>query len=183
MIKTDLSRFTIGDYQPGNKLIILLWACINYFIFNSAIPWPSGLKASLLRLFGAKVGQGLVLKIRVRIKCPWRLTIGNHCWVGEDVWIDNLEYVTIGDHVCLSQGALLLTGNHDYSRSDFPYRLGSILIEDGVWIGARATVCPGVSCGSHSILTVQSVATRDLEPWQIYSGNPAGVVRTRKMNA
>ncbi len=138
-----------------------------------------GLKVFLLRAFGAKVGVGLVLKIRVRIKYPWRLRIGDHCWIGESVWIDNLEDVVIGNHVCLSQGALLLTGNHDYTVSSFPYRLGRIVIEDGVWIGARAVVCPGVVCGSHAILTVNSVAARSLEGWKVYVGNPARDTRER----
>jgi putative colanic acid biosynthesis acetyltransferase WcaF len=180
---TDLSKFNLGDYRPGNKLVIFSWSLINYFIFNSALPWPQSFKSALLRLFGAKVGQGLVLKIKVRIKYPWRLIIGDHCWIGEDVWIDNLEQVTIGNHVCLSQGALLLTGNHDYSKPDFPYRLGKITLEDGTWIGACSVVCPGVTARSHAILTVNSVATRDMEPWMIYSGNPAIPVRNRKMDA
>lgn len=148
---------------------------------NSAFPWPYGLKSRLLRLFGAKVGQGLVIKAKVRIKNPWRLSIGDHCWIGEEVWIDNLEDVTIGDHVCISQGALLLTGNHDYTLPDFPYRLGKITLEDGVWIGARSVVCPGVTCSSHAILTVNSTATKHLEAWQIYAGNPAAFVRERVM--
>lgn len=180
-MKTDLSRFNTGQYSAGPKWKVLSWYFINYYIFNSAFPWPYGFKSSLLRLFGAKVGKGLVIKTKVRVKNPWRLTIGDHCWIGESVWIDNLEDVTLGSHVCLSQGALLLTGNHDYTAGDFPYRLGKITLEDGVWIGAGSVVCPGVQCGSHAILTVNSVATRHMEPWQIYTGNPASFVRNRVM--
>lgn len=178
-MRTDLSKFTTGDYRAGPKWKIVVWLFFNYCILNSAFPWPYGLKRVLLQLFGAKVGKGLVIKTKVRIKYPWRLVIGDHCWIGESVWIDNLEDVVLGDHVCLSQGALLLTGNHDYKAIDFPYRLGRIRIADGAWIGARATVCPGVTCGSHAILTVNSVATKDMEDWGIYTGNPAIVVRER----
>jgi putative colanic acid biosynthesis acetyltransferase WcaF len=180
---TDLSRFRLGDYRPGNKWRVSAWFLVNYFIFNSAVPWPQSFKSFLLRLFGATVGKGLVLKVRVRIKYPWRLVIGDHCWLGEDVWIDNLEQVTIGNHVCLSQGAMLLTGNHDYSKPDFPYRLGKITLQDGVWLGARSVVCPGVVAGSHAILTVNSVATRNMESWQVFSGNPATPVRERTIGA
>jgi len=119
----------------------------------------------------------------VRVKNPWRLVIGDHCWLGEAVWIDNLADVRIGSHVTLSQGALLLTGNHDYTRSDFPYRLGEITLEDGVWVGAQSVVCPGVTCHSHAILTVGSVATRSLDAWGIYAGNPAKFVRERVINS
>jgi putative colanic acid biosynthesis acetyltransferase WcaF len=179
-MQTDLSKFTIGDYKNGSKIKVTVWYFINYFIFNSAFPWPYKFKVALLRLFGSKVGDGVVIKTKVKIKNPWRLTIGDHTWIGESVWIDNLEDVSIGKNVCISQDAMLLTGNHDYTKTDFPYRLGKITLHDGTWIGAKSVVCPGVVCRSHSILTVNSVATKDLEQWSIYSGNPASFVRVRK---
>lgn len=178
-MQTDLSQFDIGDYHTGNKMKVIIWYIVNYLIFKSSIPWPYKFKVLLLRLFGARIGKGIVIKPNVRIKCPWRITIGNYCWIGEDVWIDNLGEVEIGSNVCLSQGAMLLTGNHDYTLSDFPYRLGNIKIENGVWIGAKSIVCPGVTCKSHSVLTVNSVASNILEESQIYSGNPATFIRQR----
>lgn len=180
-MQTDLSKFSIEGYKKGPKWKVVVWFFFNYFILNSTIPWPSRFKSFILRLFGAQVGVGLVIRIKVRIKNPWRLTIGNHCWIGEDVWIDNLENVKIGNNVCISQGAMLLTGNHDYTISSFPYRSEGIQIEDGVWIGAKSVVCPGVICKSHSILTVNSVATRVMEEWNIYAGNPAQLIRSRVM--
>jgi putative colanic acid biosynthesis acetyltransferase WcaF len=182
-IKTDLSKFTIGRYYAGPRAKVLIWSIVNYFIFYSSIPWPITLKRFLLRLFGAKIGSNLIVKTGVRIKYPWKLTIGNNCWLGESVWIDNLEQVDIGNNVNLSQGAMLLTGNHDYTISSFPYRLGPIVLADGVWIGAKAVVCPAVVCHSHAILTVSSVANKDLEAWGIYAGNPAQFIRKRVMKA
>lgn len=178
-MKTDLSKFNVGGYKAGPKWKVISWFFLNYLIINSIIPWPYRFKSFLLRLYGAKVGIGVVIKTKVRIKNPWRLTIGNYCWIGEDVWIDNLENVEIGNNVCISQGAMLLTGNHDYTISSFPYRLAEIVIEDGVWIGAKSTVCPGVICRTHSILTVNSVASKEMEEMKIYSGNPALFVRCR----
>lgn len=180
---TNLAAFNTGNYYAGPKWKVLLWYFCNYYIFNSAFPWPYSLKGRLLKLFGARIGKGFVIKTKVRIKYPWLLTVGDHCWIGESVWIDNLAPVTLGNHVCLSQGALLLTGNHDYKRADFPYRLGPINIDNGAWIGAMAVVCAGVTCGSHAVLTVNSVASKDLQPWLIYSGNPAMPVRKREINA
>jgi putative colanic acid biosynthesis acetyltransferase WcaF len=180
-MQTDLSRFRLENYKAGPRWKVLTWFFINYFIFDSVLPWPYKLKVVLLRLFGAKVGKGLVIKVKVRVKYPWRLVIGDNCWLGESVWIDNLENVSIGSNVCISQGAMLLTGNHDYTRIDFPYRLGKIVLDDGVWIGAQSVVCPGITCKSHAILTVNSVATKTLEPWSIYMGNPAIFIRKREM--
>lgn len=178
-MQTDLSRFRVGDYKGGPAFKSVIWYVINYYIFDTSFPWPYGFKSWLLNLFGARIGSNVVIKTKVRIKYPWRLTIGHHCWIGESVWIDNLANVRIGNNVALSQGAMLLTGNHDYSASDFPYRLGEIVIHDGVWIGAQAVVCPGTICHSHSILTVNSVASKQLEPYGIYAGNPAIRIRTR----
>lgn len=182
-MKTDLSQFSPGDYRAGPAWKVLVWYFVNYYIFASALPWPYGFKRWLLVLFGAQVGPGLVIKPKVRIKNPWRLRIGAHCWLGESVWIDNLAFVDIGDNVSISQGAMLLTGNHDYTSSSFPYRLGPITLAEGVWIGAQTVVCPGVGCGSHAILAVGSVATKNLDAWGIYAGNPAAFVRTRKMTS
>ncbi len=182
-MQTDLSKYSIGNYRGGPKFKLLTWYLVNYFIFFTSIPYPSRFKTFLLRLFGAKTGVGLVIKPNTRIKYPWRLSIGNHCWIGEDVWIDNIENVSIGNNVCLSQGAVLLTGNHDYSKSNFPPKYDKIVLEDGVWICAKAVVCPGVVCRSHAVLTVNSVATRDLEEMKIYTGNPAIYMRNRVIDA
>ena len=182
-MKTDLSSFTVGNYKAGPKWKVLGWSLINYYILDSSLPWPSAFKRFLLILFGAKVGKGLVIKIKVRIKNPWYLRIGDNCWIGESVWIDNLALVELANNVIVSQGAMLLTGNHDYTVSHFPYRLGKITLEEGVWIGARSVVCPEVVCESHSILTVNSVATKRLKAWNIYAGNPAIAVRRREIKS
>lgn len=176
---TDLSKFSNTDYQPGSVSKRLAWYLANRIFLNTSILYPSAFKSWILRFFGAKVGIGLVIKPNVSIKYPWFLSIGDHVWIGENVWIDNLAQVRIGDHVCISQGALLLTGNHDYKKETFDLVTGEITVEDGVWIGAKSVVCPGVICRSHSVLAVGSVATKELEEFVIYQGNPAVPVRKR----
>ena len=107
------------------------------------------------------------------------MKIGNNVWIGEGVWIDNLTQVSIGNNVCISQGAMLLCGNHDYKKKSFDLILGEIQLDEGVWIGAKAIVCPGVKCHTHSILTVGSIASQNLDGFTIYHGNPAKPVRKR----
>ena len=163
MQQTDLSIFNNSNYNPGNKLKILVWYIIlNVFFMNRLFPFMAP-KQWLLRIFGAQVGQGLIIKPNVNIKYPWNLIIGDHVWIGENVWIDNLDKVTIGSHCCISQGALILSGNHNYKKTTFDLVTLPIVIKEGVWIGARATVVQGITCKSHSILSVASVATSDLE--------------------
>lgn len=182
-MKTDFSKYDNTWYHPGKKVVCVLWYFVNVVFFVSHIIPSSGLKIWLLKLFGAKVGHGVVIKPGVNIKYPWKLEIGDHCWIGEKVWIDNLAKVKIGNNVCLSQGAMLLCGNHDYKKSTFDLIIGEITLEDGAWVGAKSVVCPGVKLETHSILAVASIATKDLEPFGIYQGNPAVKVRERNIVA
>jgi putative colanic acid biosynthesis acetyltransferase WcaF len=176
---TDLSRFDNSDFNPGNPLKRGIWYLVNVMFFlNPFFPF-SGFKRGLLRMFGAKVGKGVVIKPRVNIKYPWYLEIGDYSWIGEQVWIDNLASVKIGKHCCLSQGSMMLCGNHNYKKSTFDLITGKIYLEDGVWIGAHSVVCPSVTCSTHSVLAVNSVATSNLDPNGIYQGNPAVKVKER----
>jgi putative colanic acid biosynthesis acetyltransferase WcaF len=178
---TRLDQFSNTDFRPGPAPKRALWYLVEVLFFKSMLPF-SPLKVALLRAFGAKVGLGVVIKPHVRIKYPWFLTIGDHVWIGEDVWIDNLGAVNIGAHCCLSQGAMLLCGNHNYKLRTFDLIVGDITLEEGVWIGAKAVVCPGVVCGSHAVLSVGSVAQKDLKPYTIYSGLPATAIRSREIS-
>lgn len=179
--QTDLSTFDNRWYKPGPRWKIILWFLTNSVVLNTYLPIPIRFKLAILRLFGARIGAGVIIKPAVNIKYPWLLKVGNHVWIGEQVWIDNLSEVVIGNNVCISQGAMLLTGNHDYRRSSFDLTARPITLDDGVWIGAKAVVCPGVRCQSHAVLSVNSVATRSLNPFVVYQGNPAVPVRQREI--
>lgn len=180
---TDLSRYDNSWYAPGPRWKIIAWFLVNSVVLNSYLPIPVSCKRLCLRLFGAKLGVGVMIKPKINIKYPWLLSVGNHVWIGEEVWIDNLTSIVIGDHVCLSQGVMLLTGNHDYKSPTFDLEIAKVILEEGVWIGAKSVVCPGVICGSHAVLAVNSVATKDLAAYGIYQGNPAQWVRARNMKA
>ncbi|MES2732315.1 MAG: WcaF family extracellular polysaccharide biosynthesis acetyltransferase [Bacteroidota bacterium] len=180
MKETALINFNNSWYSPkASKLKQISWYIVNCLFFKNSLNPINFIKVFLLRSFGATIGIGVVIKPNVNIKYPWLLEIGEYSWIGESVWIDNLIHIKIGKNVCVSQGALLLTGNHDYKKSTFDLQVGKIILEDGVWIGARAVVCPGLICHTHSILTAGSIATKDLEPYKIYQGNPATIVRER----
>lgn len=179
--RTDLSRFNNSWYDHGPRWKVVLWFMTNALVLNNYLPIPSVIKVAVLRLFGAKIGTGVMIKPAVNVKYPWLLRIGNYVWIGEKVWIDNLSEVTIGDNACISQGAMLLTGNHDYRRSTFDLVTRPITLEDGVWVGAKSVVCPGVRCHSHAVLAVNSVATHSLDAYGVYQGNPAVWVRQREI--
>ena len=179
--KVHLNTYNNSQYNPGSTLRRTLWYFTNMFIFKTLFPIPSSIKVKVLRLFGADVGNGVVIKPNVNIKYPWFLSIGDYSWIGEDVWIDNLAQVSIGTNCVLSQGAYLLTGSHDYTLESFDLIAKSIVLEDGSWVGAKATVCPSITLKTHSVLAVGSIATSNLEAYSIYQGNPAIFKRKRKI--
>jgi len=181
MSHTDLSKYNNEWYKPGSRILIVTWFIIGRLTINTYLPVPQFIKRYILKIFGCKLGKNVVIKPKVNIKYPWFLAIDDNTWIGEEVWIDNLTEVKIGKNACISQGAMLLTGNHNYKKSSFDLIVGKIILEDGVWIGAKSVVCPGVICQSHSVLSVNSVATQNLEAFSIYQGNPALKIRAREL--
>jgi putative colanic acid biosynthesis acetyltransferase WcaF len=178
--RTDLARFDNSWYRPGRSVPVrLAWLVTNGVFFLTWLPWPGTLKRALLRLFGAKVGVGVVVKPRVNVKYPWNLQIGNQSWIGEGVWIDSLATVTIGENVCLSQGCTIETGNHDWSRSTFDLIVKQVVLEDGAWAAVNSLLLPGSRLASHAVLGAGSVLAGDTEPYGIYVGVPATKVKER----
>jgi putative colanic acid biosynthesis acetyltransferase WcaF len=178
----DLSTFSAKSYDRGASAVKeFAWLVVQKLFFEFP-PFPLyGIRRSLLRLFGAKVGRGVVIKPGVRITFPWKLELGNNVWLGEDCWLLNAGRITIGDNVCISQRAMLVAGGHDHSSPTFDVFTSPIVVERGAWICAGAWVGPGVTVRTHAILGIGSVATKTLEPYGIYRGVPAVKVRTREI--
>ena len=180
-----LDRFRVdrGGYTPGAGIVRqMLWCFLGAPLVRSWLLPFSGLKLGLLRLFGASIGRGVRIKPGVRVKFPWRLVVGDHSWLGEDLWIDNIAEVRIGSHCCVSQGVYLCTGSHDWSSDTFDLIAGPIVVESHAWLGARSVVGPGVTVGEGAVLSLGAVATRPLEPWTIYSGTPAVPAKERSVS-
>ncbi|MCW3804954.1 WcaF family extracellular polysaccharide biosynthesis acetyltransferase [Plebeiibacterium marinum] len=182
MNSVDLSQYDNSWYNPGGFFKRTLWYFTNIIFFINPLNPSSGIKKKLLKLFGAKIEKGVVIKPGVNIKYPWKLSIGENTWIGENVWIDNLDNVRIGKNCCLSQGVLILCGNHDYKKPTFDLIIGTIIFEDGVWIGAQSTVTLNSICKSHSVLATQSVLSGTMDAYSIYRGNPATKTRDRVIN-
>lgn len=179
-----LGSFENAWYHPGaNALVRAVWLLANGLFLLTWFPWPSALKRALLRLFGARVGVGVVVKPRVNVKYPWHLTVGEHSWIGEGVWIDSLAPVRIGADACLSQGVMIETGNHDWSRPAFDLVVKEVVVEDGAWAAVGSLLLPGARLASHAVLGAGSVLSGDTEPYGVYVGVPAVKVRERVIRA
>jgi putative colanic acid biosynthesis acetyltransferase WcaF len=181
MTRVRLDRFDphCGLSRGRPAAVEAAWYLIKCVFFLSPLPWPMGWKRWLLRAFGATLGQGVVIKPRINIHLPWKLTVGDHAWLGEEVFILNFEPVEIGAHACVSQRAFLCTGNHDYADPLFAYRNRPIQIGAGAWVGAQVFVGPGVSVGPEAVVTAGAVALRDMPAAWVCGGNPCEPIRPR----
>jgi putative colanic acid biosynthesis acetyltransferase WcaF len=173
--RTRLDKFNprLGLDRGRSKCIEASWYILKCLFISSAIPWPYTIKILLLRLYGAQVGHGLVIKPRVNIHFPWKLVLADHVWIGEEVFILNLEPITVGAHTCISQRVFLCTGNHDFRDPSFSYRNSPIFIGSGAWIGAAAVIGPGVKIGEDAVISMGTVVSTDVPRNSVLSGNPA----------
>jgi putative colanic acid biosynthesis acetyltransferase WcaF len=177
---SDLSRFSNEWYAPGRSVVTrAAWMVVNRCILLTSVPWPSRMKCVLLRAFGARIGRAVVVKNRVNIKYPWHLSVGDNAWIGEGVWIDSLAPVRVGANACLSQGCMLETGNHDWSKPAFDLVVREVVVEEGAWAAAMSLLLPGSRLAGHAVLAAGSVLAGDTEPYGIYVGNPARKVKER----
>ncbi|MEP7019186.1 MAG: DapH/DapD/GlmU-related protein [Pseudonocardiales bacterium] len=122
---------------------------------------PATLRVRLLRLFGATVGKRVLIRHRVRVKWPWKLTIGDDVWIGEGAWLINSESVTIEDDVCLSQEAFICDSSHDPSDPAFELLQSPIRLCQGSWVASRAMVLRGVTVGPGAVVGAGAVIRKN----------------------
>lgn len=158
----QLAGFTGAGYDKGRPVFAqALWFAVMNLVWSK---WwfPARLRPAVLRAFGAQVGTGVFIRHRVRVLWPWKLVVGDDCWIGEDAWLLNLEPITLGHDVCLSQGAFLCTGSHDRRSPTFEYDNAPIVVEDGAWVAAQALVLRGVTVGRNATVGARAVAAQDV---------------------
>ena len=175
LAKYDNSWFRSGAGPFKNAA----WYFLGRPLLRAAWMTSSAVRVYLLRWFGAAIGHGVVIKPSFDVKYPWHLTIGDHCWLGEHVWIDNLATVTLASNVCVSQGAYLCTGNHDWSDPHFGLRVDPVVLGEGSWVGAKAILTPGSRLGVCSVAAAGALISGTVPDFEIYAGNPARLIRVR----
>ncbi|MDL5047220.1 WcaF family extracellular polysaccharide biosynthesis acetyltransferase [Oscillatoria amoena NRMC-F 0135] len=174
-----LDRFNNSQYDRGaGRIQEAFWIVMKIIFFQSAIPWPSFWKRFVLRIFGAKVGRDVVIRPRVNITMPWRLTVGDHTWIGEGSNLLLLDKIRIGSHVCISQECFLCTGSHDYRRESFDLVTAPIIVEDSVWLAARVFVAPGSHIHSGAVIRACSSVSGEVEGNALHGGNPCVKIKS-----
>lgn len=178
-VRNDLFDPRLGFDLGHSKLVLGLWQIVKWAFFLTPLPWPSAFKSALLRAFGARIGRKVYWKPRVNIHIPWKLSVGDYTWVGEEVNIVNFAPVSIGANCCLSQRTFICSGNHDFRSLDMRYRHVSVIIKDGVWLGAASFVAPGTNIGIDAVICACTVVKGHLDGEWVYEGHPCRPVRRR----
>ncbi|MFJ8634575.1 putative colanic acid biosynthesis acetyltransferase [Streptomyces sp. NPDC093568] len=172
-IERSLRGFTGEGYDKGRPLLVqAAWFAVLHLVF---VKWwfPARWRPALLRAFGARIGRRVLIRHGVRVHWPWRLSVGDDAWIGEGAWLLNLQHITIGRDVCVSQEALLCTGSHQRRSPTFEFDNGPIHLESGAWIAARAVVLRGVTVGRGAVVGASAVAHRDLGPGEVITSGGA----------
>lgn len=157
-----LAAFSGSGYDKGRgRVAQTLWVAASALVLERV--WcPSGVRVRALRAFGAEIGDGVRIRHGVRIHWPWKLSVGDNAWLGVDAWLLNLEPITIGRDVCISQSAFLCTGSHDADSRTFEFDNAPIVVGDGTWIAARATVLRGVTIGRDAVIGATALVVADV---------------------
>ena len=177
--KYDQSNFDRG--RPN--WVIILWWLVQAIAFPLSLHNLNGFRCWLLRLFGAKIGQGIIIRPTARFTYPWKVTIGDYSWVGDDVVFYSIDEITIGSHAVISQKSYLCTGSHDIQQHDFPLVTAPIIIGNGVWVATDCFIAPGVTIGANTVVGARSSVFRNLPPQQVAWGTPCKAHYQRTVNS
>lgn len=175
----DLSKAPgAGEAWDRSRLILILWLIVEAFVVTNPLQVSSRLRGFALRIFGAQIGHGVILRPRLRVKFPWKLRIGSRSWIGEGVWIHNQDLIDIGADVVLSQETFLTTGSHRH-RLDMGLVTRPVVIEDGAWVTTRCVVLGGTHFGRSALAAPQTVVKGDIIANTIVSGPNCEVLGIR----
>jgi putative colanic acid biosynthesis acetyltransferase WcaF len=174
----DQSWFDRG--RPG--WVILLWWLVQAIAFPLTPHFLHAPRIALLKLFGAQIGRGVSIRPTARFTYPWKVTIGDHSWIGDDVVVYSLDRVQIGEHCVISQKSYLCTGSHDLQDLAFGLKTASIAIGNGVWIATDCFIAPGVQIGSNAVIGVRSTVLSHMPNQQVCWGSPCRPRYPRQMN-
>ncbi len=170
----DLTGYNQSWFVRGRSAwVVILWD-LTWLLLLRPCPQPFyAWKRCIWRCFGAHIGQGVLLRSTVRCNYPWKVTIGDFAWIGEEVWLYALDRITIGAHAVISQQTYLCTGSHELSDPHFSLKTAPIIIGDGAWIALRAVIMPGLTIGAGAVISANALLTKHAQPWTIYRGSPA----------
>ena len=176
----DLSTFSVPAHFRGKPAwFVQLWWIVHTILFRLSPQIFFGWRRFLVRLFGGKIGKGVLLRPTVNITYPWKVSIGDFSWVGDDVTLYSLGQIEIGSNVVISQRSYVCTGSHDMESPSFEMFEKPIVIEDESWVATDVFIAPGVRIGRGVVVGARSTVLHNLPPMMVCIGNPAKPIRPR----
>jgi len=180
----DLRNYKSNNYDRGRpSWIVMLWWLVQAIAFPLSLHNFNNFRCRLLRLFGAKIGQGVVIRPTARFTYPWKISIGDYSWIGDDVVFYSIDRITIGSHTVISQKSYLCTASHDLRDRNFATMTSPIRIGNGAWIATDCFVAPGVTIGANAVIGARSSVFRDIPQQQVAWGSPCLVRYSRQMSS
>lgn len=179
----DLSKFKVDPaFRGRSAFVVQLWWLVQFFLIHPSPQFMYGWRRFLWRLFGAQVGENVIIRPSARVTYPWKVSVGDSSWIGDHVELYSLGPITIGKNCVISQQSYLCAGTHDHTRLDFPLVAKPIIVEDEVWIATGCFIAPGVTLARGSILGARSVALENVPEATICVGHPAKPVKARPVS-
>ena len=180
MHKQQLSKFNLPEnFRGRNTFVVQLWWLVQAIFFSTSPQFLYGYRRFLLRMFGAKIGKNVIIRPSVKITYPWKVSIGDYSWIGDDVVLYSLGEIDIGKNVVISQKSYICSASHDYNKIDFPIYSKRNIIEDECWLATDVYVSPGLTIGKGSVIGARSSVYKDMPSGWVCYGNPAKPVKQR----
>jgi putative colanic acid biosynthesis acetyltransferase WcaF len=176
-----LNSFSVPqNFRGKSGIIVQLWWIVEAVFFNPSPQILYGWRRFLLRIFGAKIGKGVILRPSVKTTYPWKVSIGDYSWIGDDVVLYSLGEIKIGKNAVVSQKSYLCTGSHDFEKTTFDIFAKEIIVEDEAWIASDVFIAPGVTVGRGAVVGARSSVFKNIEGGYVYAGNPLRKIKRRK---
>ena len=176
----DLTLYkTPKGFRGKSAITVQLWWVVYALFFRTSPQVLYGWRRFLLRSFGAKIGKSVIIRPTAQITYPWKVTIDDHSWIGDEVVLYSLGNITIGKNTVVSQRSYICTGTHDYNSVDFAIQAKDILIKNQCWIATDVFVSPGITINEGAVVGARSTVINDLDAFSVYVGSPAKFIKKR----
>lgn len=175
----DLSRYRYSLNRGRSKFFIVFYQLIDLLLIKTSPKPLSGWRNMLYRLFGAKIGKGVIIDPKAKLLYPWNIEIGDHCWIGYNCDLYSVDKIKLGNNVALAHNIFLATAAHNVQDVAFPTVSAPIVIEDEVWISSNVFIQQGVTIHKGAVLAACSLVTKDIPEGMIAMGHPAKPAKQR----
>ncbi|MDB2471570.1 putative colanic acid biosynthesis acetyltransferase [Flavobacteriaceae bacterium] len=170
---------TPDNFRGKSKWIVQLWWIVYAVFFKNSPQVMYGWRRFLLRSFGAKIGKNVIIRSTAQFTYPWKISIGDCSWIGDEVVLYSLGEIEIGSHTVISQRSYICTGSHDYNSESFDIYSQKITIGDKCWLATDVYVAPSITIGGNTVVGARSSVFKDLLSNKVCMGSPAKPIKDR----